>query len=144
MKKTAILASIVLILGAAAGAYLMGTWKDKKQQEAVASAIAAEQSNRASIEADLASTKLAKEMADFRLRLGKLAIEASRLNYGTAKDEAVQFFSDLTEFAERAKGTEYESAVKAILESRDQVVSDLSVGSPTAAEALQRMYLAVE
>lgn len=144
MKNTAIIASIVLLVGAALGAYLMGTWKDKKTEEAVAAAVAIEQGNRAALEAELASTKLAKEMADFRLRLGTLAIETSRLNYGTAKDLAVEFFTDLEAFSEKTKGTEYETAVATILGSRDQIVSDVSVGSPTAAESLQRLYLEVK
>lgn len=144
MKKTAILYSIVLIVGAALGAYLMGTWKDKQRDEAVAAAIQTEQASRAGVESELAETKLAGEMADFRLRLGTIAIEAARLNYGTAKDQAVQYFADLSDFAERAKGTAHESAVTSILENRDQVVSDLSVGSPTAAESLQKLYLELQ
>jgi len=141
MKKTAILSSIVLLVGAAIGAYLMGMWKDKERTEAVAAAIEVEKSNRASIESELASLKLAKEMADFKTRLGTIAIESARLNYGTAKDSAVQLFTDLSAFAEKAKGTVYEAPVAAMLEKRDQIVSDLSVGSPTASEALQKMYL---
>jgi len=144
MKKTAILYSIVLLVGAAIGAYLMGMWKDKQQVEAVNTAVQVEKDNRAAIEADLASTKLDKQMADFKLRLGAIAIEAARLNYGTAKDNAVQFFTELSEFAETAKGTAHEQTVMSILEARDQVVSDLSVGSPTAAETMQRMYLELE
>lgn len=141
MKKIAIISLVTLIIGAALGGYGIGVWKDKARDEAVAAAIETERAARADIESELSSVKLANEMAAYQIRLGKISIDASRLNYGTAKDEAVQFFTDLSEFAEKVKGTEHEAEVRAILENRDQIVSDLSVGSPTAAESLQRIYI---
>jgi hypothetical protein len=141
MKKTVILSVVILVLGGVIGGYFVGMWKDRAREKAVAAAIDAERSDRAAVEAELASTKLAAQMSAYHLRLGKIAIDAGRLNYGTAKDEAVQYFTDLSTFAETVQGTEYEAKVRSILDHRDQIVSDLSVGSPTAAESLELMYL---
>ncbi len=143
MKKTLIVSLVLLIVGVALGGYLVGQWKDKGRDEAISAAVDAEKAACASVEADLGKTQLALEMAAYQIRLGRISIDAARLNYGTAKDEAIAFFTDLTAFAENAKGSEYEAAVSAILENRDQVVADLSVGSPTAAESLQNLYLAL-
>lgn len=126
MNKTAIAAISALIIGALIGGLLVGVVKDK--------AIA-------NVQAELASANLANEVAAHRARLGTIAIEASRMNYGSARDEMVLLLSDLTNLEPKVKGTEHEAAVRAMLENRDQLVSELSVGSPVATEMLQRTYL---
>jgi hypothetical protein len=126
MNKTAIAAISALIVGALIGGFLVGVVKDK--------AVAA-------VQAELASANLANEVAAHRERLGAIAIEASRMNFGTARDEMVLLLGDLTTLEAKVKGTEHEAAVQAMLENRDQIVSELSVGSPVATEMLQRMYL---
>lgn len=141
MKKTMILSLILLIGGGVLGGYLVSIWKDRVREEAVNAAVKVEQDRCGKVESDLAAAIVDNDMLAYQLRLGKISIDASRMNYGTAKDEAVQFFTDLSEYAETAKGGKYEASIRAILERRDQIVSDLSVGSPTAAEALQMMYL---
>ena len=104
MKKTAIISAVAFVIGIIIGGLLIAGFKDKKTESIVADAVQVETDRAGKIEADLADARLRGELLEFHLRLGKLAIDSSRMNYGTAKDEAVEFFSDLQEFADTNRG----------------------------------------
>ena len=141
MKKTAIISVVAFVVGVIVSGWLVAGFKDKKKDDAVSAAVKVETDRAGKIEADLADARLRATVLAFHLRLGKLAIDSSRMNYGTAKDEAVEFFSDLQEFVDAGGAGKHEEMIRVILGNRDQIVSDLAVGSPTATEALQRLYL---
>ena len=135
MKKTLILCGVMLLIGAALGAWGMHALDARSNAKAVEAATAAMRAERDTLSREA-------EMMGVRLRIGKAAIEASRMNYGNARIEAEQLFADAGKLLALVAGTPEERELQMILSRKDQVLGDLAVGNPASAVALEQMYSA--
>jgi hypothetical protein len=81
-------------------------------------------------------------MMELRLRIGRAAIEASKLNYGNARTEAEGLFTDAEKLQGLVAGTADERELQMITSRKEQILGDLAVGNPAAAVALEQMYAA--
>lgn len=135
MKKTLILCGVMLVIGCALGAWGMHALDARAKQKAVDAATG-------EIRAERDTLARTAKMMELRLRIGKAAIEASRLNYGNARTEADQCFAAAEKLQGLVAGTADERELQMILSRKEQILSDLAVGSPAAAVALEQMYSA--
>jgi hypothetical protein len=81
-------------------------------------------------------------MTELRLRLGLVAIQAGKMNYGNARTEVESVFKDAAALEGLMKGSPDERELQMILSRREQVLGDLAVGNPASAVALEQMYSA--
>lgn len=135
MKKTLILCGVMLVIGAALGAWGMHALDARGKAKAIEEATAEMRAERDTL------SRGARMMA-VRLRIGKAAIEASRMNYGNARIEAEQLFGEAETLLAVVKGTADERELQMIVSRKEQVLGDLAVGNPAAAVALEQMYSA--
>ncbi len=140
-KGIAIISLVAVILGACGGAYGAYKYMDAKTKTAVEAATEAGKADCAKTSAALDAATRRGKILEFDLRLGHIAIQAGRMNYGLARSEATAYFDDLARFADESKGDKHEGDLRSILEKKDQIVNDLAVGSPTSADALELLYL---
>lgn len=135
MKKTLILCGVMIVVGAALGAWGMHALDVRARAKAVEVATSDVSSERDT----LARTT---KMMELRLQIGRAAIEASRLNYGNARTEAEALFAAAESLRGLVAGTADERELQMILSRKDQIMGDLAVGNPAAAVALEQMFTA--
>jgi hypothetical protein len=135
MKKTLILCGVMIVIGAALGAWGMHELDVRAKAKAIDSATTAIRTERDT----LARTS---KMMEVRLQIGRAAIEASRLNYGNARSEAEALFAAAEKIQALVAGTPDERELQMILSRKDQILGDLAVGNPASAVALEQMYTA--
>ena len=142
MKKNLILCGAVLVIGALLGALGMSAIQSRARQKAVAAATQAEREQCASIRTERDGLARHAKMSELRLRLGLVAIQAGRMNYGNARTEAESVFADAAGLEGLVRGTADERELQMILSRKDQLLGDLAVGNPASAVALEQMYAA--
>ena len=135
MKKTLILCGVMFVIGVALGGWGMHALDSRANTKALAAATS-------EIGAERDALARRSKMMDLRLRIGKAAIEASRLNYGNARTEAEGLFADAEKLQSLVAGTPDERELQMILARKEQVLGDLAVGNPAAGVALEQMFAA--
>jgi hypothetical protein len=135
MKKTLILCGVMLVVGAVLGGWGMHALDARAKQKAIEEAVGGMRTERDT----LARTS---KMMELRLRIGRAAIEASKLNYGNARTEAEGLFTDAEKLQGLVAGTADERELQMITSRKEQILGDLAVGNPAAAVALEQMYAA--
>src|SRR5512133_3645502 len=135
MKKTLILCAVMIVVGAALGAWGMHALDARSKAKAIAEATTAVSAERDT----LARTT---KMMELRLQIGRAAIEASRLNYGNARTEAEALFAAAEKLQGLVAGTADDRELQMILSRKEQILGDLAVGNPASAVALEQMFSA--
>ena len=141
-KKNLILFGVVLLIGVILGGWAMSAIQGRAKQKAVDAATAAERGQCASIQNERDELARHAKMTDLRLRLGLVAIQAGKMNYGNARTEVEGVFKDAAALEGLMKGSPDERELQMILSRREQVLADLAVGNPASAVALEQMYSA--
>jgi hypothetical protein len=106
----------------------------------------------------LAKRRVTAELEDVRARLSiaqeqmaidevrKLAgwtlLEASRQNYGTAREYSTQYFNKLRELADTSGSATLKNSVTELLKSRDSITSGLAQGTASVVSELQTLLSA--
>lgn len=141
-KKNLILFGVVLLIGALLGGWGMSAIQSKSKQKAVDAATEAERGQCAAIQKERDELARHAKMTELRLRLGLVAIQAGKMNYGNARTEAESVFTEAAALERLMKGSPDERELQMILSRKEQVLGDLAVGSPTSAVALEQMFSA--
>lgn len=141
-KKNLILFGVVLLVGVILGGWGMSEIQSRAKQKAVDAATEAERGQCASIQKERDELARHAKMTDLRLRLGLVAIQAGKMNYGNARTEAESVFTDAAALEGLMRGTADERELQMILSRKEQVLGDLAVGNPASAVALEQMYSA--
>jgi hypothetical protein len=129
-KIVAIIVAVVAVLGLVVGGWGAALFYGQKQEKAVAQAVQTEQANCAKVTAERDSLATRAKLMELHLRLGHIAIQAGRMNYGLARTEAATFFDDVAKYLEESKGSKHEGDLRMILEKKDSILGDLAVGNP--------------
>jgi len=120
MKTHAIVGAICLIVGVVLGS-ISGAWFERRSNEKL------------------------RERADLiqiHLRLGHIAMEADRQDYGAAGERATRFFGDVARIAEQTKADDKaNAALQHLLAARDEVIAGLATAQPATAQRLKQLYL---
>lgn len=92
----------------------------------------------------LSAVQLQSEIDKARNLAGRMLLEASRQNYGTAGEHSTHLFNQLRDLADRTTDPALKSSVMGLMEARDAITSGLAQGSasiiPEIQTLLQRMY----
>lgn len=141
-KKILILLGVVALIGVILGGWGMRAIQSKATQKAVDVATEAERGQCASIQKERDELARHSKMTDLRMRLGLVAIQAGKMNYGSARTEAESVFTEAAALEGLMRGSADERELQMILSRKEQVLGDLAVGNPASAVALEQMYSA--
>jgi hypothetical protein len=142
MRTQAIIVTACLAAGVVLGTFL-GVWLDRRGDEKrQVAAVEAEAARTGLLEAEMSRLQERVDLAQLHLRLGRIAMEADRQNYGAAGERATRFFDDVARIVEQ---TGAESTARAdlrqVLAARDELIAGLATAQPSAAEQLKQLYL---
>ncbi|MGA7614606.1 MAG: hypothetical protein WBX15_05430 [Thermoanaerobaculia bacterium] len=142
IRTNVIIGAVCLILGVVAGAFA-GAWLERRQgDERMAAAVEAESARAGQLEARMSRLQERIDLTGIQLRLGRLAMEADRQDYGTAGEQATTFFDDVARTAQKIQGDEKaKAALQHVLAARDEVTAGLAKAQPAAAQRLKQLYL---
>lgn len=144
MKTKAIIGAAGLIVGFVLGG-VSGAWVERRSHdERMAAAVQEEAARAERLAAEVSELHDRGVLLDLHLRLGRVAIEADRQDYGTAGERAARFFDDLARRAsETAEGDPERPALRHVLAARDEIIAGLATAQPAAAQRLEQLYLDV-
>lgn len=142
MRTQIIIVAACLAAGVVLGTFL-GVWLDRRgDEERQVAAVEAEAARTELLEAEVSRLQERVDLARLHLRLGRIAMEADRQDYGAAGERATHFFDDVARIAEQ---TGAESTARAglrqVLAARDEMIAGLATAQPSAAERLKQLYL---
>ncbi len=142
MRNHLIVGVLCLILGIALGA-LWGAWTERRQtDERIATAVETEAARAGHLEADVSQLQKRLDLGELHLRLGRLAMEADRQDYGTAGEHAATFFDTAARMEEQATEDEkVRAALKRVLAARDDITAGLATANPATTQRLKQLYL---
>lgn len=144
MQKNTIIGAVCLIVGIGLGAFVGASVERRRGDERAATAIAAESARAGQLAAELSQLQQRVDVTQMHLRLGRIAMEADRQDYGTAGEQATLFFDDLASWmAEPAQdgGKKALAALQQVLAARDEVIAGLATAQPATAQRLKQLYL---
>ena len=142
MKTNAIIGAVGLLVGVVLGG-LCGAWFERRSgEERMAAAVQEEADRSERLAVEVSELQDRGTLRELHLRLGRIAIDASRQDYGTAGERAARLFEDLTELeSQMAAGDPARPALRHVLAARDEIVAGLATAKPAAAEQLEELYL---
>jgi hypothetical protein len=142
MKTQTIFGTACLAAGVVLGAFV-GVWLDRRgDEERKVAAIEAEAARTEVFEAEVSRLQEHVDLAELHLRLGRIAMEADRQDYGAAGERATHFFDDVARMAEQAEADgQARAALRQVLAARDELIAGLATAQPSAAERLKQLYL---
>jgi hypothetical protein len=98
------------------------------------------------LRAELEDTRTRLSTAQFQIRVdeirslaGRMLLEASRQNYGTASTHSTEYFNKVRELAGETENASLKTALSALLDARDSISSGLAQGKPTIIPELQSL-----
>ena len=142
MKVKTIIGACCLIVGVALGC-VSGAWLERRNsEERLAAAVEKEAARAGRLETELGRLHERVELIQIHLRLGRIAMEADRQDYGAAGERAARFFDDLARMAqETQEGDQERAALQHVLAARDDLIAGLATAQPAAAQRLKQLYL---
>lgn len=142
MKINAIIGLVCLIAGVVVGG-LSGAWLERRSNdERTAAAVEQETARAERLEAEIGELHERVGRIRIHLRLGRIALEADRQDYGAAGERAARFFDDVARMAQEMKKDDPErAALEHLLAARDELIAGLATAQPAAAEKLKQLYL---
>jgi hypothetical protein len=144
MNTKAITGAVGLIVAVALGG-VSGAWVERRSNDELMAAAVQEEAARAErLNAEVAGLHERGVLLELHLRLGRIAIEADRQDYGTAGERAARFFDDLARVASETAESDPElPALRHVLAARDEIIAGLATAQPAAAQRLEQLYLDV-
>jgi hypothetical protein len=92
----------------------------------------------------LSVAQLQNEIDEARNLAGRMLLEASRQNYGTAGEHSTKLFNQLRDLANHTGNATLKTSIAELLDARDSITSGLAQGNssiiPELQSLLQRMY----
>lgn len=142
MKINAIIGLVCLIVGVVLGV-LSGAWLERRSNdERTAAAVEQETARAERLEAEIGELHERVDLIQIHLRLGRIALEADRQDYGAAGERAARFFDDVARMAQESKAGDPErAALEHVLAARDELIAGLATAQPAAAQKLKELYL---
>lgn len=142
MKINAIIGLVCLIAGVVVGG-LSGAWLERRSNdERTAAAVEQETARAERLDAEIGELHERVGRILIHLRLGRIALEADRQDYGAAGERAARFFDDVARMAQEMKKDDPErAALEHLLAARDELIAGLATAQPAAAEKLKQLYL---
>lgn len=144
MQKSIIIAAVCLIVGIVLGAFAGAAVERRRGDERAATAVATESARAGQLTAEVSELQQRVDLIRMHLRLGRIAMEADRQDYGTAGEQATLFFDDLASLTEEPAQDEDKKALAAlqqVLAARDEVIAGLATAQPATAQGLKQLYL---
>jgi hypothetical protein len=74
-----------------------------------------------------------------RAMAGRILLEASRQNYGTAQEESAKFFNSLRDLAGASDEGELKTSLREILSQRDTITGRLAMGDAAVVAELRKL-----
>lgn len=144
MNTKAIIGAVGLFVGVALGG-VSGAWLERRSNDERIAAAVQEEADRAErLDVEVSELQDRAALRELHLRLGRIAIEADRQDYGTAGERAARFFDDLARLASQtAEGDPERPALRHVLAARDEIIAGLATAQPAAAQRLEQLYLDV-
>ncbi len=87
----------------------------------------------------LATAETQIEIDEIRSLAGRMLLEASRQNYGTASTHSTEYFNKVRNLAGEAENPALKTALSGLLDARDSINSGLAQGKPTIIPELQSL-----
>ncbi len=142
MKTRIIIGVACLVVGGIVGAYC-GTWLEgRRNAEHNATEAEATAARVAGFEAEISRLQLRIDQLQMHLRLGRIALEADRKDYGIAEQNASGFFDALGKVAERSTDDpKARRALERVLAARDEIIAGLATGKPAINQRLKDLFL---
>lgn len=142
MKVKTIIGAVCLIVGVVLGCF-SGAWLERRNhEERTAAAVEQEAARAGRLEAELGRLHERMDVIQIHLRLGRIAMEADRQDYGAAGERATHFFDDLARMAqETQEGDPERAALQQVLAARDDLIAGLATAQPAATQRLKKLYL---
>lgn len=143
-KALTITGILGLVVGVGIGG-VSGAWVERRSNdERMAAAVQEEAARADRLDVEVSGLHHRGVLLELHLRLGRIAIEADRQDYGTAGQRAARFFDDLADLAsETADGDPEGPALRHVLAARDEIIAGLATAQPAAAQTLGQLYLDV-
>jgi hypothetical protein len=142
MKVKTIIGAVCLIAGVVLGCF-SGAWLERRgNQERTAAAVEKEAARAERLEVELGRLHDRVDLIRIHLRLGRIAMEADRQDYGAAGERAAHFFDDLAHMAQKMpEGDQERAALQHVLAARDDLIAGLATAQPAATQRLKQLYL---
>lgn len=141
MQKNRIVVAVALTAGVVVGAFL-GAWFERgRSNQRTAAAVEVESARAERLESEVSRLQARVELSRLQLRLGRIALEADRQDYGSAGEHASRFFEDAARMAEQSDDEQVRRELETVLAARDEVIAGLATAEPAATETLKTLYL---
>ena len=85
----------------------------------------------------LVAAQQQKAIDEIRMMAGRILLEASRKNYGLARDDSTALFNKVRELAEKTDNTSLKSSLLVLANWRDSITSGLAQGDALVIPELQ-------
>lgn len=142
MRINVIIGIVCLVVGLILGVLSGAAMERRRGDERTATAVEAESARAGRLEADVSQLQKQVDLMQMHLRVGRVAIEADRQNYGTAGEQATNLFDDIALMSERTEEHEkVHAALRQVLAARDEVISGLATAQPASAQRVKQLYL---
>jgi hypothetical protein len=79
------------------------------------------------------------ELDEIRRLAGKMLLEASRKNFGTAGEHSTEFFNRVRDLVDNPENASWKSSLMDLLTLRDSITSRLAQGDPSITTELQSL-----
>lgn len=79
------------------------------------------------------------EIDEIRSLAGRMLLEASRQNYGTAREFSTSYFNKVRELAEKSGDSPLKTSLLQLLNSRDSITTGLAKGNTSVIPELQSL-----
>jgi hypothetical protein len=76
---------------------------------------------------------------ELRRLAGRMLLEATRLNYGTAREHSTAYFNKLRELADKPDYASMNTSLRELLNSRDAITGGLAQANPSIISELQSL-----
>ena len=87
----------------------------------------------------LSTAQLQIEIDEIRSLAGRILLESSQQNYGTAATHSTEYFNKVRDLAGKTENASLKTALSALLDTRDSISSGLAQGKPTITAELQAL-----
>jgi hypothetical protein len=141
---TAAIGLTCLVVGLALGGIAGARYESRNSSVRIAAMSDDMGSRTQSYEAEISQLNARIDLTLIHLRLGRIALEADRQDYGSAGKQAASFFHDVALMVQAPNlGDGERAALENVLAARDELIAGLATAQPSAAQRLKELYLQI-
>src|SRR5690348_11152107 len=97
------------------------------------------ESELANTRTSLSSAELQHAIDEIRVLGGRILLEASRQNYGTAGERSTDYFNKIIELRDRSESPQLKAALADLANQRDTITTALAQGKTSVVSTLQAL-----